>query len=293
MADKKISQLTAKGSAIAANDLIETSVYVSPGVYSTRSVRGDELGGVSAFTELTDVPASYTGQTLKFVRVNAGETALEFATVSVSDTNIATNNLTLTSAGATRKLIFGGSSPADVFSSTGANSISFRGTSNNTDQLSIWGISTGIGAITIGSGSTAYATYGVVLGHSSQANTYTTVLGNKTRDYGQYAVTVGTQNWVGSGDENDINEMFNLNLNNKNQSVLINANSNIVLLGKKAKVNNVNKATYYESAASNCLTIHEGTVPTATITGAGVLYVEAGALKFRGSSGTITTIAVA
>ncbi len=181
----------------------------------------------------------------------------------------------------------------EAASSTGANSISFRGTSNNTDQLSIWGISTGIGAITIGSGSTAYATYGVVLGHSSQANTYTTVLGNKTRDYGQYAVTVGTQNWVGSGDENDINEMFNLNLNNKNQSVLINANSNIVLLGKKAKVNNVNKATYYESAASNCLTIHEGTVPTATITGAGVLYVEAGALKFRGSSGTITTIAVA
>jgi hypothetical protein len=34
-----------------------------------------------------------------------------------------------------------------------------------------------------------------------------------------------------------------------------------------------------------------GTVPTSNPTGGGILYVEAGALKFRGSSGTITTIA--
>lgn len=33
------------------------------------------------------------------------------------------------------------------------------------------------------------------------------------------------------------------------------------------------------------------TVPTANPTGGGVLYVEAGALKYRGSSGTVTTIA--
>jgi len=137
MADKKISQLTAKGSAIAANDLIETSVYISPGVYSTRSVRGDELGGVSAFTELTDVPASYTGQTLKFVRVNAAETALEFATVSVSDTNIANTNLTLTSAGATRKLIFGGANASDIFA--------FR---NATDTATLFAFN-GIGILTL------------------------------------------------------------------------------------------------------------------------------------------------
>lgn len=37
-------------------------------------------GGVTDFTDLGDVPASYTGQTLKAVRVNAGETALEFYT---------------------------------------------------------------------------------------------------------------------------------------------------------------------------------------------------------------------
>ncbi len=39
-------------------------------------------GTVADFTDLGDVPASYSGQTLKAVRVNAGETALEFYTPS-------------------------------------------------------------------------------------------------------------------------------------------------------------------------------------------------------------------
>ncbi len=34
--------------------------------------------GVTAFTQLNDVPSSYSGQDLKFVRVNSGATALEF-----------------------------------------------------------------------------------------------------------------------------------------------------------------------------------------------------------------------
>lgn len=39
-------------------------------------------GGSSTFIGLTDVPASFTGASLKVARVNAGETALEFATIS-------------------------------------------------------------------------------------------------------------------------------------------------------------------------------------------------------------------
>lgn len=35
--------------------------------------------GITAFIDLTDVPASYTGQTGKMVAVNATENALEFA----------------------------------------------------------------------------------------------------------------------------------------------------------------------------------------------------------------------
>lgn len=49
----------------------------------------------SAFTGLSDVPTSYTSQSLKGVRVNAGETALEFYTITDLNTNLANTNLTL------------------------------------------------------------------------------------------------------------------------------------------------------------------------------------------------------
>jgi hypothetical protein len=41
---------------------------------------GPAGGGATDFLSLTDTPSAYTGQSLKVVRVNAGETALEFAT---------------------------------------------------------------------------------------------------------------------------------------------------------------------------------------------------------------------
>jgi len=41
----------------------------------------DETGGGGTFTGLTDTPANYTGSSLKHVRVNVGETALEFVTL--------------------------------------------------------------------------------------------------------------------------------------------------------------------------------------------------------------------
>jgi hypothetical protein len=50
-------------------------------------------GGATDFTDLGDVPASYTGQSLRAVRVNAGETALEFFTLSGGGDLLAANNL--------------------------------------------------------------------------------------------------------------------------------------------------------------------------------------------------------
>jgi hypothetical protein len=46
------------------------------------------------------------------------------------------------------------------------------------------------------------------------------------------------------------------------------------------------------TTAAKTIQIANGTAPTANVTG-GQLYVEAGALKYRGSSGTVTTLAVA
>lgn len=42
-------------------------------------------GGATTFLWLTDTPSSYTGQTGKFPKVNAGETALEFVTLAGGD----------------------------------------------------------------------------------------------------------------------------------------------------------------------------------------------------------------
>jgi len=43
MANKKISELTAKNAKIASLDILEVSEYVSPGVYTSKYVTGEEL----------------------------------------------------------------------------------------------------------------------------------------------------------------------------------------------------------------------------------------------------------
>jgi len=93
---------------IAAGDYIEfwwqaesTNVYIAavpagttpttpitPSIIVTAQQVMNTQIGVSKFTALTDVPSSYTGQASNYVRVNSGETALEFATLP---TNAPTN----------------------------------------------------------------------------------------------------------------------------------------------------------------------------------------------------------
>lgn len=75
----------------------------------TKTVNGVKVSingsGSSTFLGLTDTPSLYSGQALKFARVNAGETALEFATPSgsgnVSTTTIADNSLVRGDGGTT------------------------------------------------------------------------------------------------------------------------------------------------------------------------------------------------
>ena len=47
------------------------------------SISGGAGGGSSTFAGLSDTPGNFSGASLQIVRVNAGETALEFASVSV------------------------------------------------------------------------------------------------------------------------------------------------------------------------------------------------------------------
>lgn len=60
---------------------------------------GSGEAGVSTFLALTDTPATYVGQATKVARVNAGETAIEFATLSASDVGAAPTTRTITIAG--------------------------------------------------------------------------------------------------------------------------------------------------------------------------------------------------
>jgi len=50
---------------------------------------------------------------------------------------------------------------------------------------------------------------------------------------------------------------------------------------------------YFQYVNADRLLMQNGSAPAANLTGGGILYVEAGALKYRGSSGTITTIGAA
>jgi len=47
-------------------------------IYISDGASWNEVGAVESFTDLSDVPASYAGQAGKILRVNGGETALEF-----------------------------------------------------------------------------------------------------------------------------------------------------------------------------------------------------------------------
>jgi hypothetical protein len=50
---------------------------------------------------------------------------------------------------------------------------------------------------------------------------------------------------------------------------------------------------YFQYVNADRLLMQNGTAPAANLTGGGIIYVEAGALKYRGSSGTITTLGLA
>jgi hypothetical protein len=86
-----------------------------------------------------------------------------------------------------------------------------------------------------------------------------------------------------------INESFNVYLGATERSFFVNKNTNIVLKSLGALAS----GTDFEAAATNTITIHNGVAPTVTLANGGQLYVEGGALKYRGTSGTITTIAPA
>ncbi len=108
-----------------------------------RSYAGGGGGGATTFLELTDTPATYAGQALKTVRVNAGETALEFYTISGGYLETASNGLTVSGT----DVQLGGSLTGFVNIAMNGFGIGFNGTGKVYFTLSATtaGINIGVG----------------------------------------------------------------------------------------------------------------------------------------------------
>lgn len=124
------------------NRILLKNIVSAPGIYNVRIDASGNLtkadttsgGGSSTFVSLTDGPGSFSGKTLNYTRVNAGETALEYRTPSQvrSDIGAGTGNGTITSVSGTTNRITstGGTTPViDISASyVGQSSITTLGT---------------------------------------------------------------------------------------------------------------------------------------------------------------------
>ena len=212
--------------------------------------------------------------------------------VDVGGTGVTTiTEATITGAlDAARLNVTGATSPANGVYLGSANNLSFSAASTLGMTLNATGLGVG--------DSPLYKLYVATSGRAAGAN------------YSTSAMEASTVAYI-RGAENDLSKASTLLLNQFNGAAAISAgyiatNRSFLAFG----VNNGSSASVVESlrldylgnllvgltaagaAASKTIQIANGTAPTGNVTG-GQLYVEAGALKFRGSSGTVTTIAAA
>jgi hypothetical protein len=124
---------------------------------------------------------------------------------------------------------------------------------------------------------------------SGQNKSFNVGIGMRLRTSHNGTVMIGS-----SGAESSVADSINddaaqFHFRSTSQSFFFNKNTNVVLKSNSA----LTSGTHFEAAATNTFTIHNGVAPTTNIAGAGQLYVEGGALKYRGSSGTVTVLGVA
>lgn len=137
------AQRTAIGTPIeglGVYDSDENALYLHDG---SNWVEVGSGGGAGAFTDLTDVPASYTGEAGKVLAVNGGETGLEFVTVG-GGTPLSVTKTSLKVEVPLHDETLGSSGAFDVSSISGAyqdlrGRLYLRGTvSATTDVLLCW-----------------------------------------------------------------------------------------------------------------------------------------------------------
>jgi hypothetical protein len=65
---------------------------------------------------------------------------------------------------------------------------------------------------------------------------------------------------------------------------------NSTLVALSATGGSTGAVDYFQYVNADRLLMQNGTAPSANLAGGGILFVEAGALKYRGSAGTVTTL---
>jgi hypothetical protein len=142
----------------------------------------------------------------------------------------------------------------------------------------------GNGSIKIGSLTTAISYLGLVTPTTN--NRFLKLVDAFSNEY----LSLGGNTYDGTG---GISMTLKTTTNNNSTFVTFSKsnNTNKVVITDQANVG-IGQDTFGTSAKF-VLAIADGTAPTTSPTGCGQLYVESGALKFRGSSGTVTTIAIA
>lgn len=180
------------------------------------------------------------------------------------------------------------SSAAAGFSITQGNENVLIG--NNAGSL----ISTGSGNTAVGrSAGTQNATgeynthVGAYVDQGTGVNkSYNVGLGMRMRSNHDGSIMIGSSGNVGSIASSIADDAAQFHFRSTSQSFFFNKNTNVVLKSNSALVS----GTDFEAAATNTITIHNGTVPTTNIATAGQLYAESGALRYRDSAGTITNV---
>lgn len=92
-------------------------------------------GGASIFTQLTDVPNSYSGQALKALRVNSGATGLEFYTATSTDEKVKVSATDTTAGYLQPKLVAGNKITLTQNNPGGNETLSIGLTSSNISQF--------------------------------------------------------------------------------------------------------------------------------------------------------------